>query len=113
MGLGDFAPEQLASYRRCWRERGFIFGSTADYRAAAEVDLRLDQLERGHKVDCPALVVWGERGIGRLFDMEELWSERLSQLRTASLPSGHFFVDELPAEVTRLLRDFLVLTVTT
>jgi haloacetate dehalogenase len=107
MGLGDFDPEQLASYRRCWRDHDFIFGSTADYRAAGEVDLRLDQLDRGRKVDCPALVVWGERGIARLFDVEQLWSERLSRLRTASLPSGHFLVDELPDEMTSLLREFL------
>lgn len=42
MGLSDFDAELLASYRRSWRERDFIFGSTADYRATGEVDVRLD-----------------------------------------------------------------------
>jgi haloacetate dehalogenase len=107
MELGDFDPEQLASYRRCWRERGFIFGSGADYRATAEVDVRLDEADLERTVDCPALVLWGERGIVRFFDMEQVWSARLSRMRAASLPSGHFFVDQYPAETTQLLRDFL------
>lgn len=107
MELSDFDPEQLASYRRSWRDRGFIFGSGADYRAAGEIDVRLDQADLHRKVDCPALVLWGERGIARLIDMEQTWSARLSQMRTATLPSGHFFVDQFPAEVTRLLRSFL------
>ena len=108
MDLGDFDAEQLASYRRSWRQRGFIFGSTADYRATAEVDLRLDEADLQRKVDCPALVIWGERGIARLFDMEQVWSARLSRMRTASLPSGHFFVDQFPAETTALLHRFLL-----
>ena len=108
MDLGDFDAEQLASYRRSWRQRDFIFGSTADYRATAEVDLRLDEADLQRKVDCPALVIWGERGIARLFDMEQVWSGRLSRMRTASLPSGHFFVDQFPTETTQLLRSFLL-----
>ena len=108
MDLGDFDAEQLASYRRSWRQRDFIFGSTADYRATAEVDLRLDEADLQRKVDCPALVIWGERGIARLFDMEQVWTARLSRMRTASLPSGHFFVDEFPAETTALLHSFLL-----
>jgi haloacetate dehalogenase len=108
MELDDFDPEQLASYRRSWRERDFIFGSGADYRATGEVDVRLDEADLHRKVDCPALVLWGERGIARFFDMEQVWSARLSRMRTASLPSGHFFVDQFPARCTRLLRRFLV-----
>lgn len=108
MELGDFDPEQLASYRRTWRERDFIFGSCADYRATGKVDVRLDEADLQRKVDCPALVLWGERGIARFFDMEQVWSARLSRMRTASLASGHFFVDQFPAESTRLLRSFLV-----
>lgn len=107
MELSDFDPEQLASYRRCWRDRDFIFGSGADYRAAGEIDVRLDEADLHRKVDCPALVLWGDRGIARLIDMEQVWSARLSRMRTATLPSGHFFVDQFPAEVTRLLRGFL------
>ena len=108
MDIGDFDAEQLASYRRSWRQRDYIVGSTADYRATAEVDLRLDEADLPRKVDCPALVIWGERGIARLFDMEQVWKARLSRMRTDSLPSGHFFVDELPAETTALLHSFLV-----
>ena len=108
MGLSDFDAEQLASYRRSWRERDFIFGSTADYRATGQVDVRLDEADLHRKVDCPALVIWGDRGIARLFDMEQVWSSRLSRMSTASLPSGHFFVDQCPAETTQLLHSFLL-----
>ncbi|KAA1397793.1 alpha/beta fold hydrolase [Aeromicrobium ginsengisoli] len=107
MRLSDFDPEQLDAYRRTWRQRESIFAGCADYRATAEVDVRLDEADLHRTVDCPALVVWGERGIARLFDMEEIWSARLTNMQTASLPSGHFFVDEMPDETTTILRDFL------
>jgi haloacetate dehalogenase len=90
-----------------WRQRDFIFGSGADYRATGEVDVRLGEADLHRTVERPALVLWGERGIARFFDMEQVWSARLSRMRTASLPSGHFFVDQFPAQTTRLLHEFL------
>src|SRR5262249_22669806 len=33
-GLAGFAPEQLADYRRCWRDPSMIHGCCSDYRAA-------------------------------------------------------------------------------
>ncbi|GAA3524794.1 alpha/beta hydrolase [Aeromicrobium panaciterrae] len=107
MRLSDFDPEQLDAYRRTWRQRESIFGGCADYRAAADVDVRIDEADLDRKIDCPALVVWGERGIARLFDMDEIWAARLSNMRTASLQSGHFFVDEFPDETAVILRNFL------
>ncbi len=109
MRLSDFDPEQLDAYRRTWRLRESIFGGCADYRAAAAVDLQHDRADLDRTVDCPALVLWGERGIARLFDMEALWSARLTRMHTASVPSGHFFVDEMPDEITVILRNFLAL----
>ncbi|RNL63373.1 alpha/beta hydrolase [Nocardioides marmoriginsengisoli] len=107
MDISEFDPEQLAAYRRSWRTRDAIFGGCADYRAAAEVDVALDEADLHRTVDCPALVIWGERGIARLFDMEQLWATRFSRMQTASLPSGHFFVDQFPEETTEILRSFL------
>lgn len=107
MKLSDFDPEQLQEYRRTWRQRESIFGGCADYRAAAVVDVQLDRADLDRIVDCPALIVWGERGIARLFDMEAIWSARLSQMRTASLPSGHFFVDQFPDQTAEILQTFL------
>ena len=107
MDISEFDSEQLAEYRRTWRQRESIFGGCADYRAAADVDLRLDEADLGRTVDCPALVFWGQHGIARLFDVEALWAPRLSRMRTATLPSGHFFVDQFPDETAEILRGFL------
>lgn len=109
--ISDFDPEQLAEYRRTWRLRESIFGGCADYRAAADVDLRLDQADLQRKVECPALVLWGERGvIAGLFDVAELWAARFSRMQTATLPGGHFFVDQFPGETAEILRQFLAST---
>ena len=107
MSIEDFDAEQLASYRRAWRQRGTIFGGCADYRAAAAVDVVLDEADLGRTVDCPAWVFWAEHGIARFFDMEGLWESRFSQMRTATLPGGHFMVDQFPAETADVLREFL------
>lgn len=107
MSLSEFDPEQLASYRSSWRTREAIFGGCADYRAAAEVDVRLDEADLHRTVDCPALVCWGEYGIARLFDVAALWADRFTRMSTATLPSGHFFVDEFPQETAEILQGFL------
>lgn len=108
MRLSDFDAEQLDAYRRTWRQRTSIFGGCADYRAAATVDLEHDRADRDVTVDCPALVLWGERGIARLFDMPAIWSARLTRMTTASVPTGHFFVDEMPERIAGILSRFLV-----
>jgi len=33
----------------------------------------------------------------------------MTRMHTASVPSGHFFVDEMPEEITAILRNFLAL----
>lgn len=109
--ISDFDPEQLAEYRRTWRLRESIFGGCADYRAAADVDVRLDEADLQRKVECPALVLWGERGvIAGLFDVAELWAARFSRMQTRTLPGGHFFVDQFPGETAEILRQFLAST---
>jgi len=106
--LEDFPSQQLAEYRRCWRDREMIRASCADYRAAATIDLEHDAADIAAKVACPALVIWGSKGsMGALFDMEAEWRKRLSSMRTGTLPGGHFFPDQLPGETGALLLEFL------
>jgi haloacetate dehalogenase len=107
-GLENFDPEQLAEYRRCWRDPAMIHATCADYRATITHDLAFDTADHGtRKVTCPAFAVWGATGaMAQLFDVEARWREWCTDLRTASLPSGHFFVDHMPAETTTLLLDF-------
>lgn len=108
MRPSDFDASQLAAYRAAWRDRAFIAASCADYRAAAWVDVVHDAEDAGRRVDCPALVCWGADGVlPTLFDLPALWGDRLARMRCATVPGGHFFVDQHPRETAVLLADFL------
>jgi haloacetate dehalogenase len=106
--LEDFDREMLADYRRCWRDPAMIHGSCADYRAGATIDLEHDQADLGRQVQCPALACWGAKGLmHKLFDIEAQWRQRCANLKTASLPGGHFFIDQFPQDTARILAGFL------
>jgi len=106
--LADFDPGMLAEYRRCWRDPGMIHGSCSDYRAAATVDLAHDEADLERKVDRPTLVFWGSKGLmHQCFDIAAKWRERCADVRTASLPGGHFFPDQFPQETAEVLAEFL------
>jgi haloacetate dehalogenase len=104
----DFDPDMLAEYRRAWRNPEMIHGSCSDYRAAGSVDLVHDTVDLERRVECPALVFYGSKGVmARLFDLPAEWRTRLKDMTDASLPGGHFFVDQFPHESARMLEDFL------
>ena len=107
--LSDFDAEMLADYRRCWHDPAMIHGSCSDYRAAATIDLAHDGADLGRQVACPALALWGTKGLmHQHFDLSAQWAKRCAKLRTATVPGGHFFVDQLPTETARILTDFIV-----
>ena len=109
--LQDFDAELLAEYRRAWRDPAMIHGSCSDYRAAASVDLEHDTADLGRRVECPTLVLYGSAGqIAQLFDIPAEWRKRLGNMTEASLPGGHFFVDQFPVQTAEILADFLALT---
>lgn len=104
----DFDPEMLADYRRCWRDFAMIHGSCSDYRAAATIDLGHDGADLDRKVTCRTLVLYGASGtMARCFDIPAEWRKRCADVRAASLPGGHFFVDQFPRETTEILVEFL------
>ena len=106
--LEDFDAGMLAEYRRCWRDKGMHHGSCSDYRAAATIDLEHDTADQGRKIGCPALAFWGEHGImHKLFDMKAVWRERFANMQTATLPGGHFFLDQYPEETAARILTFL------
>ena len=106
--MEDFDPEMLADYRRCWRDPAMIHGSCADYRAAATTDLEHDRADLDRKVACPALVLYGAAGtMARCFDILAEWGKRCADVRAASLPGGHSFVDQFPRETADILAGFL------
>lgn len=106
--LEDFDPEQLAAYRASWHDPASIHGSCCDYRAGGSIDFDLDAQDLDRRVACPALVFWGAGGqVHRMFDVREAWSTRLERMATATLPGGHFFIDQYPRETAAILQRWL------
>jgi haloacetate dehalogenase len=106
--IEDFDQEALADYRRAWRNSAMIHGSCADYRAAASIDLEHDAADIDRQIACPTLVFYGAAGaMARLFDIPAEWRKRCKNVSQASLPGGHFFVDQFPAEVAKTLVAFV------
>lgn len=106
--LADFDPDQLAAYRRAWRDPAMIHASSSDYRAAARIDLAHDEADLGRTVGCPALVLYGSAGaLPKMFDVEACWRPRLADMTVATLPAGHFLIDGMPGETAAILLAFL------
>ena len=104
----DFDPRQLAEYRRCWRDPGMIHGSCSDYRAGASIDLAHDESDLSRKVTCSTLVLYGSTGtMAQCFDIPAEWRKRCADVQPATLPGGHFFVDQFPGETAEILAKFL------
>ena len=109
-GLAVFDPVALAEYERCFRDPATIHATCEDYRAAATIDLAHDAADTGRKIDCPLLVLWGEKGVvHRFFDPFADWNSVASDVRGKALPSGHYLAEEAPdatsAELLTFFRD--------
>lgn len=102
-----FAPEALAEYERCFDEQT-IHATCEDYRAAASIDLAHDEADKGRKLECPLLLLWGGRGaVEKLYDAKEVWRAYARDVRGKPLNAGHFLVEEKPEETTKELKTFL------
>lgn len=110
-GLGAYAPEALAEYERCWATPEGLHGSCEDYRASAGIDLTHDRASdaAGARVQCPMLVLWGERGVvAKMFDPVNDWTAKCSAPVTGKrLPAGHFIPEEIPEHLLAELGPFL------
>ena len=107
-GLSFFDPEALAEYKRCFRNPETIHAVCEDYRAGASIDLEHDEKDLGRKVACPTLAFWGEKGpMARNYDIAAEWRKRCADVTGASLPGGHFFIDQFPVETAATLTEFL------
>lgn len=106
--LSWVAPEALAEYERCFSDPATIHATCEDYRAAASIDLAHDEADRGRRIACPLLVLWGEQGLmHRLFDVLGAWREKASgPVEGQTLPCGHFLAEERPEETLACLQRF-------
>lgn len=108
-GLGHIEPEALAEYERCFTPEA-IHATCEDYRASAGIDLVHDResRERGEKIRCDMLVLWGQRGVvNRFFKPLELWQAQCAGMVTGeALLAGHFIPEQLPLETAHALAHF-------
>jgi haloacetate dehalogenase len=109
-GLSHLEPEALEEYERCFCRAESIHAACEDYRASAGIDLEHDResRERGHKICCDTLVLWGGRGlVGKLFDPIALWQAQCAGVVSGSaMAAGHFIPEEKPEETAAALHAF-------
>jgi haloacetate dehalogenase len=109
-GVGHVEPEAMAEYERCFCRAEAIHAACEDYRASASIDLEHDResRERGNRICCDTLVLWGERSlVGTTFDAKALWEAQCAgSVLGQALPAGHFIPEEQPAATADALRAF-------
>jgi len=81
-----------------------------DYRAAATIDLEHDResRERGQRVQCPLLVLWGEKGkIGKWYEPLAVWRDYADgPVDGHALDTGHYLAEEAPGATVDAFEDF-------
>jgi len=103
-----FAPEAFDEYLRCFRKPETIHASCEDYRAAASIDLEHDASDLNRKIECPLLVLWGDKGlVHRKYEVLEVWRERANHVSGTALKCGHYLPEESPEQVLDELLPFL------
>jgi len=108
MPASALSRDAFAEYLRCFRRPESIHATCEDYRAAATIDLIHDAADLDHKISCPVLVLWAERGAWpRLYDVLDTWRERASDAHGGQIPSGHFIAEEKPELLLAELEKFL------
>ena len=110
---GSITDEAYGEYLRCFNDPETIRATCLDYRGI-ELDLEHDEADRGRKLTCPVLLLWGSNmakrpgwQTGASLDMLTVWRERAVDVRGKPLDCGHFLPEELPEETTVELLAFL------
>ncbi|WP_166263506.1 alpha/beta fold hydrolase [Marinobacter caseinilyticus] len=103
-----FDPEVVAAYIECFSQLDTIHATCEDYRAAAGIDLDHDDADRSRNIECPLLVLWGDKGfVHRTYDVLNVWAGYAENVTGRALSCGHFLAEEAPEAVTdELLRFF-------
>ena len=110
---GAITAAAYSEYLRCFSDPETIRGSCADYRAI-DVDLAHDEADRGRKLECPVLALWGGNmakrpgwQTGQGLDMLTVWRERAEDVRGRAIDCGHFLAEEAPEETAGEILAFL------
>jgi haloacetate dehalogenase len=110
---GAITAEAYAEYLRCFSNPETIRATCLDYRGV-ELDLQHDEVDRGRKLNCPMLALWGSNmakrpgwQTGASLDMLTVWRERAHDVRGRALDCGHFLPEERPEETGAEILAFL------
>ncbi|MDJ0662513.1 MAG: alpha/beta hydrolase [Crocosphaera sp.] len=103
-----FTPEAMEEYLRCFRDPQTVHGTCEDYRASATIDLEHDRTDMDKNIECPLLVLWGNKGvIEKKYDVIQSWQKRAINVQGKALDCGHFLPEESPEETYQLIETFL------
>jgi haloacetate dehalogenase len=105
-------PEAYADLHRALHNPDTVHAMCEDYRAGLGIDRDHDDADArsGHRVRCPALVIWAMQD-----DLEELygdpvsvWRDWLADIRGGvRIDSGHHIAEEAPTELATVINAFL------
>ena len=101
------APEAYSEYLRCMRNPATVHAMCEDYRANATIDLEHDAADRGRKIACPFMVLWGEIGGLPRFDVLADWRNFAAAVRGKALAGSHWLAEQLPAQTLAEIVPFL------
>lgn len=107
--IRTFAAEAVADYARSVQDPGVVHGICEDYRAGATCDRQLDDEDRagGRTISSPLQVLWAGKGaLAAWYDPLEIWRQWADDVTGTAIDSGHFMVEERPAETLAALRTF-------
>jgi epoxide hydrolase 4 len=100
---GAFSDTDIDHYVRGLSRRGALAGAVNYYRAAVRCPPK-----RRVRTDAPTLVIWGELDAALSTGLLDGLERYATDLRIERMPdAGHWVQNEAPAEVTRLLLEFL------
>ena len=98
----------IQEYLRCYRIPGTVHSICEDYRAAATIDLVHDAADADRRIEVPLLALWGANGVvGELYDVLATWRAKATQVGGKALQCGHSPQEEVPAETTAAILEFL------
>ncbi len=107
---GALTEAAVREYIRRFCTPEAIHASCEDYRAAAEIDLEMDEVDERacRKIQVPILLLWGAKGaIGKFWNVLDVWREYASgTVEGRALSAGHYLAEEQPDEVLNALFHF-------